>query len=139
MRSPSRGWPTEPGFRSQRPAFRPTSVPLGCEIALETSVDERDRKRDVTVPDEDDRRDRRLEGIARGLLGDHVLPDGISRARVIELGPFGLRRGHETLEVRAVLVEQDGPRPAGADCRVGRELLEVERAEDSEVVIAHEA
>ena len=37
-----------------------------------------------------------------------------------------------------MLVEQDGPRPAGADCRVRRELLEVECSEDSEVVIAHE-
>src|SRR5207249_2866943 len=60
------------------------------EVALEAPGRERERERDVTVPDEDDRCDRPLERIARGLLGDHVLPDRIPRARVIELGAFDL-------------------------------------------------
>ena len=58
---------------------------------------------------------------------------------MVELGALGLRLGLEALEVGAVLVEQDGLRPARARRRVGRELVEVEAPEHAEVVVADEA
>jgi hypothetical protein len=58
---------------------------------------------------------------------------------VVELGAVGLRLGRETLEKRAVLVEQNGLRPAGTGRGVRRELVEIEAPQDSEVVVADQA
>ncbi len=80
--SPSRGWPTDPGFRSQlAPSSRSIIGSLGCEAAVELAV-EPDRERDVAVADEDDAPRRQLERRERGLVG---------RARTPRSGRAGCR------------------------------------------------
>src|SRR5437879_6410830 len=91
-------------------------VDLGAlrrEPAGELVRDQADRKREVAVPDEDDRRLGHFERVAGGLLGDHVFPDRVPRARVVELDVLlsGLRS--KALEVGTGLVEQHRLRPAG--------------------------
>ena len=137
--SPSRGCPTEPGFRSQRASSSGASVPSGATAPLEVAVRERDRERDVAVADEHERRDGHLERGQGRLLADHVLPDRVARARVEELGAIDLRLRFESLEEGAVLVEQHRPRPPHDRSRVRAELLQVEPSEDAQVVVADEA
>ena len=112
---------------------------VGSEVTCHDTVDDPDREGDVAVPDEDDRGHGRLQRIAGGPLVDHVLPDRVAGAPVVELGALDLRLRREALEIRAVLVEQHGLRPARRDGRVRCEIVQVELAEDAEIVVADEA
>ena len=114
-------------------------MPSGSEVTRDDAVDDPDGQGDVTVADQDERGHGRLEGVASRQLVDHVLPDRVARARVEELGALDLRLRREALEIRAVLVEEHGLGPARRHGRVRCEVVQVEPAEDAEVVVADQA
>ena len=109
--SPSRGWPTEPGLSSQRPC---REVDLrarrrrGRRPAHRPS--RQDRERDVAVADEHERPLGQLEGGARDVGREHVLPDRVARARVEELDAVALAARLERLEERARARRASTPR-----------------------------
>jgi STE24 endopeptidase len=113
--------------------------PLGREAAVEHAVRELEPKRDVAVPHQHERLARGDERGDRGLGGEDVLPDRVSRARVVEADPLPDRRRVERLEEPARLVLEGRGRPPGARGRVVRELPEVEAPEDGEIVVPDEA
>src|SRR5215213_5319436 len=114
-------------------------VAAGGEPTVCAAILEDHRQRDVAVPDHDDGRRGDLEGFARHGLAEDVVPDGVTGARVVQLGAVHPRRRLERLEVRAGVVRQDGLGPAGRGGCVGGELVERDRADHAEVVIADEA
>ena len=59
---------------------------------------QRQRERDVAVPDEDERRlGQRQRGVG-GLRREHVLPYRMPRARVVQVDAVAYRAGRERLE-----------------------------------------
>ena len=80
-----------------------------------------------------------ISSASRAVLGEHVLPDRVARAGVVELGAVALACGLEALEDRRGA--RRGARSASSARRRRRrcELLEVDRAEHAEVVVADEA
>ncbi len=74
-----------PGCRAIRPGEEFALRPVRSVRALELVALERYGKRHVAVADEDERRLGQLERRQRRLSAEHVLPDGIARARVKEL------------------------------------------------------
>ena len=112
--------------------------PVGGEAALDRRAREPESQGDVAVADEHERLRRGDERGGGDLRREHVLPDRISGARVVEADslPHGPRR--ERLEEAARLVLQGVRRPARALGCVVRELPDVEAPENGEVVIPDE-
>ncbi len=100
---------------------------------------EGDGKRDVAVPDEDERLVGRSERAGRRLGGEHILPDGVARARVVEADAVARRRRLEGLEELAMTGLEHRGCPAGALRRVRLELREFELPEDRKIVVSDEA
>ena len=84
--SPSRGWPTEPGFISQRRAAREDSVPWARARPLSAPSSMVAASGTWLWPDQDERLDGVLERGQHRPRVEDVLPDRIARARVEELG-----------------------------------------------------
>ncbi len=110
----------------------------GCVVALCPIAVQAERERDVAVPDQDDGRLGGLERGQRDGRGEHVLPHGIPRARVIELGP-GTRSGRaeRRQEGRSLRFEHAAGPPGRERC-VRLEEVEVKLAERGQVVIPDE-
>lgn len=89
------------------PAFELHLRAPGGKAALDLTFAHPDRERDVAVSDEDERRPGQFERRPRGLLGQHVLPDGVPRTRVEEVDPFGLAGRLQAREKRARVLGQD--------------------------------
>ena len=128
------------GTRVEEPS--PFEVHLrssGGNATLDPTVAQRDRECDVAVSNEDERGRGKLERGLHGLLGQHVLPDGIPRARVEEVNPFDLAGGLQALEKPARVLGED---LRGPDRRCGRfvvEVADVEPAQGDEIVVPDEA
>ena len=135
----SRGWPTEPGLRSQRSPASSSSVPSRCRARASSSES---RKQSATWlwPTRTSSCGAAASDAYATAEREDVLPDRVARARVEEADAFALAARLERLEVRARPPAR-GPRPssARADGRVGREDLEVEPPEDGEVVVSYQA
>src|SRR5579884_883828 len=69
---------------------------------------------------------------------EHVLPDGIARARVVEADRLIEVLGLELIEVLTRLLVDRRLRPPRRKHGAARELLEGQRATDAEVVVAGE-
>ena len=138
--SPSRGWPTEPGFRSARSTWtRSTTVLGGRDVAVDRAARERELERDVAVADEHELLGRREHRRRRDLLREDVLPDRVARARVVEADSGSLAGRLERAEKGLGLgVERRGC-PARARRRVRCEEVEVDLAEDAEIVVSDQA
>ena len=129
--SPSRGWPTEPGLRSQP---RRREVELRCPPARRPPASASPSRRDRERRRGCDRRARaaprsRARQSERDVLGEHVLPDRVARAAVEELDAATLAGRLEPGEPGPM-----APRSSVAlvqrarDGRVAAELVDVERA-----------
>ena len=127
--SPSRGWPTEPGFSSQRAPARGTSLPPIATPPLRVVAVPGDRERDMAVADQHERRGRRLQAELRDVVAQDVLPDRVARAGVEELDAVAHGRRRQRLEPGALLGAEHGARPARRDPGVAGEVGEVDRAE----------
>ena len=138
--SPSRGWPTLPGFSSHRSSEKSISVlavrlgPRRRSVALAP-----ERKRDVGVAHRADARLHRVHAVVRGDRRQDVLPHRVARARVVEPD-------------RLLLVERlraspgtRAPRPrssrvhSAAAAACGREVGDLESVDHDEVVVPDQA
>src|SRR5579884_3721891 len=128
--------PDRPGVDQPAAAAELRRRPAGNEAALDGAAVPREREGDVTVADEDDGRVRLEQRDDRRLLAQHVLPHGVPRARVEELGVGAPRERLERREPLPLLVAEHAGRPARRDRSVAAELARVERAADGEVVVA---
>ncbi len=110
----------------------------GREAARDRAAREREGEGDVAVADEDRLLAGHPERRRRDPRREDVLPDGVTRASVVEADApaDGGRRGR--LEERLRVLVEDGGRPASARGSVVRELVEIESAEDAEVVVPDE-
>jgi hypothetical protein len=73
--------------RVEQPSFGATEVEVGrvrSEPARERPIVDRERERNVTMADENDRLIRGEDRCSRGLRGQDVFPHGITGARVVE-------------------------------------------------------
>ena len=139
--SPSRGCPTLPGFSSHSPSLRSSAVPSrrgspGGGLALVAL----ERERHVRVSDQADAARLGVEAQLGEQRREHVLPDGVARAGVVEpdralVAPAGSRLSQEG----EVLGRDHLARPLGREHRAARELIERDLAGDGEVVVARQA
>ena len=97
----------------------------------------RERERDVAVADEHERRRGRLK-LDRRLLAEHVVPDRVERAPVEELDAFAVAAGASPVRNARASSLEHALRPAHRRGRVAVELVERERADHGEVVVAGE-
>ena len=127
------------GAGVEEPALGGVEVELrvaGGEAAVDRPALEREGEGEVTVADEDDPVGGGGER-GRGRVGrKHVLPDRISRARVVEADGLARRRRRERSQVRARVLVEDGGGPARAHGGVARELVEAEHSEHAEIVVS---
>ena len=124
--SPSRGWPTEPGLSSQRPACRSISVPPGAwppiaprpsTIASGTWLWPTSVIVGAGVGDR----------VPRRLPGEHVLPDRIARAPVVEADALVLERAERGRRGTSRASPSSTPRVhSRRGCRVAGEVAEVD-------------
>ena len=98
-----------------------------------------ERERHVAVPDEDERPRRHLERGDGALGGQNVVPDRVERASVVERRLLESGRGLERLEVDARLALEDQRRPARRGSCLMREFIEIDAAEDAQIVVPDEA
>jgi Zn-dependent protease with chaperone function len=115
--------------------------PSGGDGRLEPLLGQAERERHVAVPDEEDARLRGGERGEGGEWGQHVLPDRVARARVIE-GEIVLHRlclGLQRLEEAACPVLEDVGGPACDRGRVHGEVFEVQSSKHPEVVVSYQA
>ena len=103
--------------------------------ARDAAVLRDDRERHVAVADEDDRRSGQPECSLGCLLAENVLPDGIARARVVEVDAIGmlLRRESRQELPRPAVDHLGGPGARGG--RVGIEVADQHDAPDREQVV----
>jgi hypothetical protein len=92
----------------------------------------------MAVSDEDDTRFRSPQRIERTFHGQNVVPNGVGGAPVEEFRALSFRLRGQALEVRARLLAQHGSRPACTEGGVERELVEVDRTEDPEIMVSGE-
>src|SRR5262249_51275363 len=92
----------------------------------------------VAVPDEDDRRLGVREGGLDGLGVEYVLPDRVPRASVVELDVADRRTRLEPREEGLRFLVEDSLRPLDRAAGLRVELIDVDVAEDDEVVVADE-
>ena len=140
--SPSRGWPTLPGFSSHSP-LREVERRLPARRVSPVAgwpVRAVERERDVGVADQVDAVARRVEAELGEQRREHVLPDLVARARVVEAdvgaraptgaaprGSRGCRRDHLLRPAHGDLRRRARSRragscrrPRGRGCRRGR-------------------
>ena len=138
--SPSRGWPTEPGFSSHSPSADVQLVAVAARLAgRDVALRAHERQRDVRVADERDALALDVEAQLGEQRAEHVLPDRVARARVVEADAgllAGRRQRAQELEVRRA---DRLLRPARGERRARRELVEADLAGDAEVVVAGQA
>ena len=140
--SPSRGWPTEPGLSSHAPARELGVRPVGREAAARARSGAAPIASGTWLwPTRTSGVRRQLERGERGLAGEHVLPDRVARAAVIEAGAAAgsprlerPARNSASSAVSVAAVQRRGDRGVGRE--VARRRASAERAE---VVVAREA
>ena len=139
--SPSRGWPTLPGLMSHSPPDRSSASPAAARVAgrrLALGADE--RQRDVRVADQADALGRDVEAQLGQQRAEHVLPDRVARAGVVEADAAprppraAATRSHSTCSSARTSCVQ---RAASAAPRENSSSGSV--AGDGEVVVAGEA
>src|SRR4051794_5790958 len=110
--------PDRAGVDEETPVVEFDGYAPGREPSVDPVAVQRERERDVRMTDEHDRLGRRLEREQRDVLAQHVLPNGVARARVEQLGAVAACKRHEGTEPGALRVAENAGRPPRGGRRV---------------------
>ena len=137
--SPSRGWPTPPGLTSQLPPDRSSSAPASA-VAPKTLPSSSRRNQSATCewPTAATRGVHQVDALLRLPGREHVLPDRVARAGVVERGLPGRVGGGERSQVGHRVLADRLLRPAGGRRGAGGEVRDRDLTCDHQVVVPGE-